>query len=181
MRPCQWRRHPEPGGTLTVTDSTISGNSADFAGGGIYSDGGVLTVTGSTLGGNSADGGGGGGIYHLGGTLTVIDSTFGGNSAQMAAASINTAGTLTVTGSTFTGNSAGTGGGGGGIAHSWGTLTVTGSTLTGNSAGATGGGIASTAAARDGHRLHPRRQLGRFDGGGIGGDLYDFTANLGGR
>ena len=45
-------------GTLTVTDSTIDNNSAEFGGGGIY-NAGTLTVTNSTIAGNSAGDGGG--------------------------------------------------------------------------------------------------------------------------
>jgi hypothetical protein len=57
--------------TLTVTNSTLSGNSAGSGGGGgIFNSGGTLTVTNSTLSGNSA-GTGGGGINNSGGTLTV--------------------------------------------------------------------------------------------------------------
>src|SRR5262245_58771123 len=66
-------------GTLTVTDSTLSGNSVRVGGqgGGIFNEG-TLTVTGSTLSGNSASVGGG--ISNLGGTLTVTSSTLSGNS-----------------------------------------------------------------------------------------------------
>jgi len=57
---------------LTVTNSTISGNSAN-AGGGIYSDFGTLTVTTSTISGNSANYGGG--VYNTDtGTLSVSNS-----------------------------------------------------------------------------------------------------------
>jgi CSLREA domain-containing protein len=145
-------------GTLTVTNSTFSGNSA-YYGGGIYNYGtvsvtnstfssnnslygggifneGTLTVTNSTFSGNSADYGGG--IYsYTSGTLTVTNSTFSGNSANNYGGGINNngSGTLTVTGSTFSGNSAGSGGGGGGIYNvTSGTLTVTNSTFSGNSA-----------------------------------------------
>ncbi|MFI5398766.1 MAG: TolC family protein [Candidatus Binatia bacterium] len=82
------------GGTLTVTNSTFSGNSAGYVGGGIYNDGGTLTVTNSTFSGNSAgyDGLGGGAgissgrIYIFEGTVTVTNtiianSTWGGNCA----------------------------------------------------------------------------------------------------
>jgi len=83
--PCRGRRPP------TVSENTISGNSATNAGvhgiasgGGIY-DTGTLTVTGCTISGNSAiaagDGSGfaeGGAIITYG-TLTVIDSTISGN------------------------------------------------------------------------------------------------------
>src|SRR5262245_45379331 len=42
------------GGTLTLTDCTVSGNSAATAGGGIFNNGGTLTLTGCTVSGNSA-------------------------------------------------------------------------------------------------------------------------------
>ena len=118
------------GGTLTVTNSTFSSNSATFFGGGIESFGTALTVTNSTFSGNSANGGGGGGIDSFGTPLTVANSTFSGNSAR-GGGGIECNRTLTVANSTFSGNSAS--GGGGGIA-SLGTLTVTNSTFSGNSA-----------------------------------------------
>jgi hypothetical protein len=67
-------------GTLTVTNSTFSGNSADGSGGGIYNaSNGTLTVTNSTFSDNSANTGGG--IYNnVDGMLTVTNSTFSGNS-----------------------------------------------------------------------------------------------------
>ena len=41
------------GGTVKVTNSTLSGNFADL-GGGIYNNGGAVTVTGSAFSGNTA-------------------------------------------------------------------------------------------------------------------------------
>ncbi len=104
------------GGTVAVTNSTFSKNSA-AAGGGIFNNtgGGTLTVTNSTFSDNSASGGGGL-VNHTGGTLTVTNSTFSGNSATSAGGILNnTGGTLTVTNSTFSNNSAHDGGSGGGI------------------------------------------------------------------
>ena len=67
-------------GTLTVTNSTISGNSAD-QGGGIYMNNGTLSVTNSIISGNSAPFGGGG-IFNINNSdLTITNSTFSGNSA----------------------------------------------------------------------------------------------------
>jgi hypothetical protein len=142
--------------SLTVTDSTISGNSAigsgigyssAIRGGGIYSSGN-LSVARSTISGNSVSGRGGG-IWSYGGfnyTLTVTDSTFNGNSAGNTGGGIESAGTTRVTNSTFSGNSAGYGyGGGGGIRSATGALMVTGSTISGNSAGGAGGGISGSA------------------------------------
>ncbi len=94
-------------GTLTVSNSTLSGNSGGIyngnAGGGIFNDGGTLTVSNSTLSANSADQGGG--IYNDG-TLTVSDSTLSTNTAAggQGGGILNT-GTLTVSDSTLSGNS----------------------------------------------------------------------------
>jgi hypothetical protein len=92
-------------GTLTVSNSTVSGNTATGAGGsggGIYNSG-TLIVTNSTFGGNIADNSGGG-IYNAG-TLTVTDSTFSGNSTPIGAGGgIYNAFSLAVSNSTFSGN-----------------------------------------------------------------------------
>jgi hypothetical protein len=114
-------------GTLTVNNSTLSGNSTDYiygGGGGIFNQGGTVSVSNSTLSGNSAmAGGGGGAIYNYAyGTLTVTSSTLSDNSAP----SVSTHATY-----------------GGAIYNEYSTLTVTGSTLSGNSAGSYGGAIAN--------------------------------------
>jgi len=64
-------------GTLTVTSSAFSANSAGTYGGGIYNNG-TLTVTNCTFSGNSA-GYGGGGIDNDG-TPTLTITTFSANS-----------------------------------------------------------------------------------------------------
>jgi hypothetical protein len=117
-------------GTLTVTNSTFTGNFAGGAGGAINSFG-TLTVTNSTFTGNNA--GFGGAISNFGGPLTVTNSTFTGNFTDsiFGGAIDNEAGTLTVTNSTFTGNNAPVGAA---IFNDFGTLTVTNSTFTGNNA-----------------------------------------------
>lgn len=63
-------------GTLTLTDSTVSGNgNSDDDGGGIY-NGGTMTITDSTITNNTA--GYGAGIFNRG-TLTVLATTIAGN------------------------------------------------------------------------------------------------------
>jgi CSLREA domain-containing protein len=131
------------GGTLTVTNSAFSGNSAtSYDGGGIY-NGGTLTVTNSTFSDNSANEGGGGGIFNYRwAVLTIRNSTFSGNFAKHGGGIFNHDGTSTVTNSTFSGNSA-TVSYGGGIYNGGGsltTLTVTNSTFSGNVEGAGGPG-----------------------------------------
>ena len=116
------------------------GHDERSSGGGIYSDSGTLTITNSTLSGNSA-GYDGGGIYSSFGTLMVTNSTLSGNSANNNGGGIYNFGTLMVTNSTLSANSAVARGGG--IYSSSGTLLVTNSTLSANSAGSDGGGLYS--------------------------------------
>jgi uncharacterized repeat protein (TIGR01451 family) len=131
-------------GTITITNSTLSGNSATIGGGVYNSNAGTLTITNSTLSGNSATGSGGA-IYNdsNSGTVTITNSTLSGNSADSEGGGIfnQAGGTVTITNSTLSGNSAD--GEGGGIFNDDGsTVTITNSTLSGNSAATgNGGGI----------------------------------------
>ena len=76
---------------MTVTNSTISGNTAGLDGGGIFNYSSDLTVIGTTISGNSAEDFGGGIDNPLEpvaiGLLTVVNSTISGNQANWAAAS----------------------------------------------------------------------------------------------
>ena len=124
--------------TVTVSDSTISGNTAGFHGGGIRTSDGTVTISDSTFSGNSADNNSGGGIRATGGTVTISDSTFSGNTAGSDGGGIfTTGGTVTISDSTFSGNNSNDGGG---ILTFGGPITISDSTFSGNSAGS-GGGI----------------------------------------
>jgi large repetitive protein len=74
-------------GNLTLDHMVITGNSAVTDGGAILQSGGSLTITNSTFSGNSiaatndADGGA---IFSTNGTLTISTSTFSGNTAHAA-------------------------------------------------------------------------------------------------
>jgi CSLREA domain-containing protein len=119
-------------GTLTVSGSTISGNSGYVFGGGIYNNGGTLAVSNSTVSGNIVFEGSGGGIANLG-TLTVSNSTFSGNASEgNSGGGIFNGGTLTVRNSTFSSNSASGGGASGGGIFNGGTLTLSNSIVAGN-------------------------------------------------
>ena len=118
-------------GAATVTDSTISYNTANYSGGGIANaNGGDTTVTNSTLSGNAANNStegsaNGGGMVNYGGTLLVQNSTISGNTA-LASTTYSTAR-------------------GGGISTYSGSLTLTHSTIANNNAfgdySSEGGGI----------------------------------------
>ena len=66
---------------VIVRHSTITGNTANSNGGGIFSLSSNVTVTDSTISGNSAPGVSGGGIASNYGNLTVTGSTISDNSA----------------------------------------------------------------------------------------------------
>jgi hypothetical protein len=128
-------------GTVTVSGCVVSGNSGNTGG---IENGGTMTVTDTSIYDNTAISGNGGGIYNDG-TLTVSDSAiydnFGVGSEGWGGGILNNGNaTLSVINSTITGNSAGPAGGGGGIAN-FGTLTATNCTIADNSASG-GGGIA---------------------------------------
>jgi hypothetical protein len=154
--------------TMSVTNCVISGNSATgvgtFGGGGIMNQGGSLTLTGTTLSGNSTSTSGGGLSYTPGdplnrrpstGTLEISGSTFSGNSANSLAAGgggadlfnfNGSSGAYNIGSSMFSGNTAPNGNGGAIVVES-GPLTLTTCSLSGNSAGLTGGAISSSGSA----------------------------------
>ena len=130
--------------TLTLTNSTVSDNTAGSSGGGIFNDRSNLIVENSTISGNSALVGGG--IDSSASVLprpilTMTNSTVSGNSSTNAGGGIsNRGGTAILTNSTVSGNTTGSYGGGinnRGISK----FVLTNSTINGNSAGISGGGI----------------------------------------
>jgi Bacterial Ig-like domain (group 3) len=110
-------------GTLTLTDSTVSGNTRY----GIVNDGlGTLTLTDSTVSGNS----GFGGIDNDGVTMTIIDSTITKNSNDSTeSAAVNNQATMTVIASTISGNT------GGGIRGGQDVTTTLGATIVADNTG----------------------------------------------
>jgi hypothetical protein len=145
-------------GTLSLTYSTVIGNTARDIGG-IRSTGGTMTLTNSTVSGNKAVGvnGGIGGITNECGTAILTNSTVSGNTAvkviggisnrsYVANYCVGNPGAMTLNNSTVSGNIAG-GGDGGGIFNkqdsgsSGATVTLNNSTVSANSATGAGGGI----------------------------------------
>jgi predicted outer membrane repeat protein len=122
-----------------VISSTVSGNTAFTAGGGVFTTSTAI-LTNSTVSGNQARLLGGGGI--LAPTASVFNSTISNNTAAGGVGGGINAATLNLTNSTVSGNTTSAGAGGGiGAA----TLTATGSTVSGNTAAGSGGGISAAA------------------------------------
>jgi hypothetical protein len=143
-------------GTMTVMDSTVSGNNtagARVAAAGGIGNTGILTIIDSTISGNSVTAvfsDSGGGIFNSG-TLVINQATISGNSVQgspapgssspaAAGGGLANTGMVTILDSTISGNSAigveemGSPGVGGGIYNSTGTLSIQNTILAGNSA-----------------------------------------------
>ena len=144
-----------PGAELAIHDSIISDNASGFGGGGIHSSRSApVTVTRSTVSGNTASHtwrgseavvihGNGGGISA--GDLTVVQSRIVGNEAAAYGGGLE-GGTVVVTRSTVADNRAGESGGGIFTGHAEGGLRVESSTLTGNYAKKSGGGLRAAGA-----------------------------------
>ena len=121
---------------------TISGGNVPLGtdGGGILNNGGTLTITSSTISGNSAGNTAGASPTKEDPNYLLFSFIF--FTAQQGGAIFNYAGTLTITSSTISDNSARAGGGVFSDTDLSGvTTTITNSTISGNSATVRGGGF----------------------------------------
>ncbi|RCJ14692.1 hypothetical protein A6S26_11390 [Nostoc sp. ATCC 43529] len=129
------------GGSLVLTDSTVSNNNSGggFGGGGIANTGGTVNVINSTISGNTSSFGGG---IASQGTLTVTNSTISGNTASQPGGGLIVGGAVTLTSSTITNNTAGNGAG---IAVFFGTTTAQNTIIAGNNGNDISGGVTGNA------------------------------------
>jgi hypothetical protein len=93
----------------TIVQSTVSGNTADYDGGGIY-NAGAATVTNTTISNNTASKNGGGIANTSAGSLAIMNSTMSGNAAYNGGGLHNDY-ILTLTSSTISNSTANFGGG----------------------------------------------------------------------
>src|SRR2546425_4393202 len=170
---------------VTISGLTINNGKAPF-GGGIFNQG-TLTISNSTISGNTASSGPGGGIQNdcqfgcpagVIATMTITNSTISGNTASSQGGGISSgskSGT-TITNSTISGNSAASGGG------IWTnvTVTLTNSTISGNSANF-GGGInnKSTSGLDTGGSTSARNTIIALNTAASGPDLTDKLTSQG--
>ena len=165
---------------VTVSNSsTINTFGVATGGGGIYNFG-TLSVANSTISGNA--GGDGGGIYN-GGTATVTTTTFdsnqtilgGGDTAtQNGGGLYNSAGTMTVTDSTVSNNTSSTGGG---ISCGGGTINVVRSVIYSNFA-RNAGGIFNSGTAAITNSTVSGNNTNSFNGANVGGGIVNTSANF---
>ena len=153
-------------GTLSLSDSKISGNISQLDGSGIFVDEGSVMISGSEISDNKGEYGGG--IFVLSGTLTVSDCTISGNTSNGFGGGMSVFECeLTISDSIISNNVAGSGGGvyvsnsaicnisgctfmgntasenDGGVDISGGKVTISDSVFSGNTAGKDVGGISA--------------------------------------
>jgi hypothetical protein len=92
-------------GSLTLINSTISGNSALVIGGGVHNDSG-MTLLNSTVSGNTASEDGGGIFNNGSANLNASNSTISGNTASDDGGGIFNLGTLALARTLISGNAA---------------------------------------------------------------------------
>jgi hypothetical protein len=138
-------------GSVNITNTTISNNSAPFGGAvALFLGNATLTITGSTLSGCTA-GLGGGAMYFTGtGALDITNSTIANNTAGASTSfsgggidANNSGAVITLTSVTMTGNSASGSGGAINFPSGTGSITLDNTIISGNSAGGTGQNIFS--------------------------------------
>lgn len=168
-------------GTLTLNNSTVSGNTAPTCvigncwGGGICNkENATLTLNNSTIADNTAVYGGG--IYNNGdNTVLLIMSTVADNDCTYSGGGIyndNPLATVRLIRSTVNDNDAGMGDGGG--IYDSGTLTLDNCTVSGNTSGQSGGGIYTAGTLLSLHRTTVAKNSAETDtgSGGDGGGIY---------
>lgn len=180
-------------GTLTITNSSISNNTAQnsYSGGGVNNFG-TLTITGSTISGNAVPYGvvlrkqrrhvhhhqhhhsvqfGRGwfraGVHNYFGnaTGTITNCVISNNTATNGAAVTNSSSTLIISGSTISGNAAAAEGGG---IYNDASLTITNTSISGNTAITSGGGVYSPSGTLSVSNSTISGNSANTQGGGIG-------------
>ena len=136
--------HNKDGGTFSMTNAAITGNTTrSNAGGGIYTKAGTVTITGGSVSNNTASKDGGGIYQSKDGTFAMTGTTVNGNTTtNSTGGGVHTvAKTVTITGGSISNNTASKDGGGL-YSNAQTSLTINGTTISGNSSqNNSGGGV----------------------------------------
>ncbi|MDY6784627.1 MAG: CHAT domain-containing protein [Cyanobacteriota bacterium] len=159
------------GGSLTVTNSTLSGNSSNQDGGAILSNG-ALTLESSTISGNDARRGGG--VFGSD-AVNITNSTISANEANNDGGGVFGSGTVNITNSTISANEANNDGGG---IYSGGLLTATHATITQNGgSNPKGGGAFSAGGANFSNSIIAGNSGSGTQGPDVAGDSINSSGN----
>jgi hypothetical protein len=168
-----------------ITGNTNSSSSQSLAhGGGVYVDGGTFTMRDGEISGNTSGGGGGGGVSVIGGTFTMSGGKISGNTAFSlyggGGVYVAGGGTFTMSGGEISGNTASyystSYSHGGGVSVIGGTFTMSGGKISGNTTSTYDNGRYSTTSTYGGGVY--------MNGNGIftmhGGEISGNTSAIGG-
>ncbi len=170
--------------TVTIESSALVGNSAlagSSHGGGIDNGGGNLSLIASTVSGNSAESFGGG-IWSDAGLLLLNDTVIEDNVASFAGGVVhflgNGPGEVLIENSMLVGNTATEGDGGALWTNS--TISITDSTLDGNNAAARGGAVFASTSPTDTSKILSNVVVSNNtanEGGGVWTDAFTTVIN----
>ncbi|MEN8219442.1 MAG: right-handed parallel beta-helix repeat-containing protein [Pseudomonadota bacterium] len=136
--------HFSSSGTATFTDNIISGNTGNNRIGGVYFSGpGTVTITNNTISDNTASYDVGGVYFSGSGTATFTDNIISGNTTTKGSAGgvyFYSGKNVTLINNVISGNITDSGDGGGIYINSIDTITLTNNTITSNTAGGDNGG-----------------------------------------
>ncbi len=151
-------------GDTSLTDCTLTGNSAGTGGALFNADKASLTLSDCTIGSSTARNGGG--LYNAG-AATLVNCTISGNSAGVDGGGVFNAGsaTLVLANCILSGGSA-QGGSGGGF-YNAGTTAFTGCTISGNSTHLGGGGLYDVGTAMVADSTFSSNVASAGNGGGL--------------
>jgi Ca2+-binding RTX toxin-like protein len=156
----------EPGGALTIVNSTIAANTAGDSGGGLSLYNGDLAVRSTTISGNGTDNEGGAIFTFVPGSVSIESSTLSGNTAYVGGAIFHYAGDeFTVSSSTITGNTADYIGG---VANNHGEGLALRNTIVANSVATLDRGSRADVWARGAGDLTATQDIGTNDGSFVG-------------
>jgi predicted outer membrane repeat protein len=171
-------------GTVSVSESTLTGNTATTGNGGAISAGDQVTVSASTLNGNTATLGSGGAVQ-ASGNVSVSESNFASNAATAgsggAISATGESSTVAVTNSGLRNNTAGGNGGAISASGPTGEVSVNNSSLGTNTASGDGGAIAAGGAVTvSGSSVLVSNSSTSGNGGAIsaGGDVTIVNSGL---
>jgi len=148
--------------------STVTGNTKDYQGNGVFVEGGTFTMNGGVISGNRDDG-----VSMIGGTFTMNNGSIIGNTSSGVRIAFSN-GTFTMNGGVISGNK------GGGVAiWSEGTFTMHGGAISGNTTTSSAGG-GGVIVINGGSFILNNGEISGNSADGSGGSSSPYMAGFGG-
>ncbi len=155
------------GGTLTLSNTSFTGNSSGYNGGAIFVKTGTLEMNSGTIAANTATGSGGGVSVGSGGTFIMSGGKISGNSAGLYGGGINNSGIVCIYGDAVIGDSSASG-------------TATSDTDCSNKADYNGGGICNQGKLALGYKTWTSSATAPSNPQTLDGGVYYNYAQVGG-